>query len=181
MLFRSSCSDLADAPLVVAPPRLLGAWVQRLDLRDAGVAVLGEARDVDNPAQLAAFCDHVLSAKRTLPVIALTNSPRSRYFGVDPRGLAEAIRGLAHVACLSPEMAAEIPMRFGKDFTLVPGAARIYAAGFNPDAIPQDHPLVRDSAARNDDPGAFRRLLCRKICALSVTAATDFDKMPQDA
>ena len=139
--------------------------------------MLGEARDVHDAAQLEAFCKHVLSSERHLPVIALTTSARSRFYGVDPRGLAEAVRGLAHVACLAPEVASEVVMRFGKDFGLVHGAARIYAAGFNPDALPQDHPLIRDTSVRAKDPGAFRRLLCQKVCALSVSPRTDFDAL----
>lgn len=173
MALQTSCSDVPNSPLVVAPPRLLGAWVERLELQDGGVAVLGEARDVNDPAQLAAFCDHLLSAERQLPVIALTTSVRSRFYGVDPRGLAEAVRGLAHVACLAPDVASAVAARFGTDFGVVHGAARIYAAGFNPDAFPQDHPLIRDTSSRAQDPGAFRRLLCQKVCALSVGTRSD--------
>lgn len=175
MALQTSCSDIPNAPLVVAPPKLLGAWVERLELQDGGVAVLGGARDVNDASQLEAFCKHVLSVDRNLPVIALTTSPRSRFYGVDPRGLAEAVRGLAHVACLAPDLAGEVVMRFGKDFGLVHGAARIYAAGFNPDAFPQDHPLIRDTSVRAKDPGAFRRLLCQKVCALSVSPRTELD------
>ncbi len=58
---------------------------------------------------------------------------------------------------------------------MVHGAARIYGAGFAPGADPRDHPLVRDGSPRGEDPGAFRRLLCRKVCAMSVitNAATN--------
>ena len=175
MALQTSCSDVPNAPLLVAPPKLLGAWVERLELQDGGLAVLGEARDITDASQLEAFCKHVLSSERQLPVIALTTSPRSRFYGVDPRGLAEAVRGLAHVACLAPDLASEVVLRFGKDFGLVHGAARIYAAGFNPDAFVQDHPLIRDTSLRATDPGAFRRLLCQKICALSVSPRTEFD------
>ena len=177
MALQTSCSDVPNAPLVVAPPKLLGAWVERLELRDGGLAVLGEARDVHDASHLDAFCKHVLSRERQLPVIALTTSLRSRFYGVDPRGLAEAVRGLAHVACLAPEVASEVVLRFGKDFGLVHGAARIYTAGFNPDAFVQDHPLIRDSSVRATDPGAFRRLLCQKVCAMSVSPRTEFDAL----
>ena len=175
MALKTSCSDVPNAPLVVAPPKLLGAWVERLELQDGDLAVLGEARNVHDASQLDGFCKHVVSKERQLPVIALTTSPRSRFYGVDPRGLAEAVRGLAHVACLVPDLAGEVVRRFGKDFGLVHGAARIYAAGFNPDAFVQDHPLIRDTSVRAKDPGAFRRFLCEKVCALSVSPRTEFD------
>ncbi|MGS0757813.1 hypothetical protein ACVBEH_25990, partial [Roseateles sp. GG27B] len=93
MGLQTSCTDLPFAPLVVAPPRLLGLWVERLQLEDGGLAVLGEPREVSDDDQLDAFCRHVMSERRTLPIIALANSPHSRFYGVDPRGLAEAVRG----------------------------------------------------------------------------------------
>lgn len=178
MGLQTSCTDVPDAPLVVAPPRLLGSWVERLALSDGVVAVLGEPREVSNPAQLSAFCEHVLSGARNLPVIALGNRPNSRFYGVDPRGLAEAVRGLAHVACVDPDLSAGVAQRFGEHFGIVAGAARIYAPGFSATAAPLDHPLLRDQRARGaraDDAGAFRRFLCEKICAMSVVTATDFE------
>ena len=173
MAVQTSCSDVANSPLVIAPPRLLGTWVERLAFQDGGLAVTGDAREVNDPSQLDAFCKHLLSADRRLPVIALTTSPRSRFYGVDPRGLAEAVRGLAHVACLSSDIAGEVLARFGKDFRLVHGAARVYAAGFSANAALPDHPLIRDTSVRATDPGAFRRLLCQKICAMSVDLELD--------
>ncbi|MEO5670879.1 MAG: hypothetical protein ABIR26_09340, partial [Ramlibacter sp.] len=114
MAVQTACSDLAAGPAVIAPPRLLGSWVERLELEDGGVAVLGEPRFVSDIEGLAAFCAHVLSGERTLPVIALTNKPNSRYYGVDPAGLSEAVRGLAHVACFTPELAADAAGRLGR-------------------------------------------------------------------
>ena len=180
MGLETSCTDVPDAPLVIAPPRLLGSWVERLELEDGAVAVLGAPREVNDQVQLAAFCKHVLSGKRRLPVIALANKPNSRFYGVDPRGLAEAVRGLAHVACLTPELAPDVAQQLGHEFGIVPGAARIYAPGFAANSQSRDHPLVRDSRAaglRSEDAGAFRRLLCQKVCALSVFAAQDFETL----
>lgn len=47
--------------------------------------VIGEPRVVADRSELEAFCDHVLLAKRTLPIIALTHKPDTRYYGVDPK------------------------------------------------------------------------------------------------
>lgn len=179
---QTTCSDITLAPPpVVAPPSLLGAWVERLDLEDGGVAVLGEPRMIGDQEQLKAFCDHVFSDKRTLPVIALANKPNSRYYGVDPRGLAEAVRGMAHVACVAPDLVSDVTHRLGKGLGPVQGAARIYQPGFTATAIPKDNPLIRDSTApsaqRDDDPGGFRRLVCRRVCAMSVSSGKSFDAL----
>jgi hypothetical protein len=175
LALQTACSGATSGPLVIAPPRLLGEWVERLELEDGGIAVIGEPRMVTEPDQLAAFCDHVLSSRRTLPVVALTNKPNSRYYGVDPRGVAEAVRGLAHVACLTPELAAAAAERLGARLVPVPGVPRIYAPNFDPAAAPKDHPLMRLSpaalAAKADDPGALRRLICARICNMSVSGA----------
>lgn len=168
---QTGCTAAVDAPLVVAPPRLLGSWVERLDLVDGPVAVIGEPRMVGQPEQLAHFIAHVACAERGLPVIALANRPGTRFFGVDPAGLATAVRGMAHVACLSPESSAELGARLGPHLGVVPGAARIYAAGVPLAASASDHPLVRNHHAGGSsaaNAGAFRRQLCQRICALSV-------------
>ncbi len=172
---QTACTDVPDAPLVVAPPRLLGDWVEGLELEDAGLAVQGAPREVTDRWQLDALCYHLLAQDRALPVIALVNRPQSRYYGVDPDGLAENLRGLAHVACVASHLSDDVADRLGQDFSVVHGAARIYAPGFHANAASSAHPLVKDSSAasggRPDDPAAFRRLLRKKICALSVNEA----------
>lgn len=168
---QTGCTADVDAPLVVAPPRLLGSWVERLDLVDGPVGVIGEPRTVNHPEQLAHFLAHVASPARRLPIIALANRPGTRFFGVDPAGLATAVRGLAHVACLAPEVSAELAAQLGPHLGVVPGAARIYGAGVPIAASSRNHPLVRNHHAGGSSPanaGAFRRQLCQRICALSV-------------
>lgn len=172
---QTACTDVPNAPLVVAPPRLLGDWVEGLELEDAGLAVQGAPREVTDRWQLDALCDHLMAPDRTLPVIALVNRPQSRFYGVDPDGLAENLRGLAHVACVASHLTRDVADRLGDDFAVVHGAARIYAPGFHGNVASGAHPLVKDASAaqsgRPEDPGAFRRLLRKKICALSVSAA----------
>ncbi len=169
---QTACTDVPDAPLVVAPPRLLSDWVESLDLEDAGLAVQGTARQVFDKWHLEAFCAHVLATERKLPVIALVNRPQSHYYGVDPQGLAENLRGMAHVACVAPHLTDAIEQTLGREFRVEHGAARVYAAGFSVTANPRAHPLLRDAGSHgpipSKDPAAFRRLLCKKICALSV-------------
>lgn len=173
---QTSCTDVADAPLVVAPPRLLGSWVERMELEDGPFAVLGEPREVSDESQLQGFLTHVLSPQRNLPIIALANRPETRFYGVDPRGLATAVRGLAHVICLDPHIALEVADRLGPRLGIVPGAARVYSAKVPVEENALNHPLVRNTRAvgnAQDSAGAFRRLLCQKICAMSVRERPD--------
>jgi hypothetical protein len=174
---QTACTDIPESPLVVAPPRLLSDWVEALDLQDGGLAVQGSPREVVDRWQLDALCTHLLCTERKLPVIALVNRPQTHYYGVDPQGLAENLRGLAHVACIASHLEADILSRLGCELGVEQGAARIYTAGFSPNADRRAHPLVRDASPRGEqrkeDPGAFRRLLCRKICALSVEAVAN--------
>ena len=136
---------------------------------------LREPRELRELSQLAAFCTHVLSEQRKLPIIALTHKAMSRHFGVDPGGLALAVRGLAHVACLSPEVAAAVPAALGPGSGLVHGTARIFAPGFHDRSPHERHPLLRDKRAAGaepgEDPGSFRRILVRHVCAMGVNAA----------
>jgi hypothetical protein len=179
---QTACTDIPEAPLVVAPPRLLRDWVEALDLRDAGLSVQGAPHEVIDRWQLGALCDHLVSAQRKLPVVALVNRPQSHYYGVDPHGLSENVSGLAHVVCVAEHLAPEVENRLGSAFGVVQGAARIYTAGFTPEADRQTHPLIRDThprgAERAADPSAFRRLLQRKICAMSAQATPNLAAAP---
>ena len=86
-----------------------------------------------------------------------------------------AVRGLAHVACLSPEVAAAVPAALGPGSGLVHGTARIFAPGFHDRSPHERHPLLRDKRAAGaepgEDPGSFRRILVRHVCAMGVNAA----------
>ena len=172
---QTACTDVPEAPLVVAPPRVLGDWVEALDLRDAGLSVQGAPHEVIDHWQLDSLCRHLVSAERKLPIIALVNRPQSYYYGVDPQGLAENLRGLAHVVCIAQHLEADMGSRFDRELAVEQGAARIYNTGFSLSADRKAHPLVRDNSARGTerraDPGAFRQLLRRKICAMSVETA----------
>ena len=170
---QTSWTGDADGPLVVAPPRLMRLWVENLDIDDAGVAVTGDPHSIEDREHAQAFHGHVLSGARTLPIIALSHGAHSRYYGVDPRALAEALSGLAHVVCLSPAVASLVSERLGKALAPDSGAARIYAPGFDMADSPDDHPLIKAVELRvgqaRKDPGALRRLLVQRVCGLSVT------------
>jgi hypothetical protein len=169
-----ACTDLPESQPVVAPPRLLSDWVDALDLDDAGIAIEGYAREVVNPHQLGALHQHLISSERTLPVIALVNKPNSRFYGVDPQGLARAVRGLAHVACVDAQLAPALAALVGRPLALAYSAARVFAPGLANNTSPAVHPLFRAADAPHPadgtDPGNFIKKLTQKICAMSVQA-----------
>ncbi len=173
----TACTPLDDAPRVLAPPGVLQLWVDRLGLDDGGVGILGEAREVSHDDQLDAFLRHVLSPQRRLPVVALCHQPRSQYYGVDPKALATAVRGIAHVACLTTQTCQDVLARWGAGLAPVAGAARLYPPGFEAGMASAVHdselaPLWCDprlpGTPRAVEPGAYRRLLCQRLCALSL-------------
>lgn len=173
----TACTPLDEAPRVLAPPGVLQLWVDRLGLDDGGMAIVGEAREVADDDQLNAFFQHVLSPQRRLPIVALCHQPRSLYYGVDPQALATAVRGIAHVACLTTKTCADVRSRWGSDLAPVAGAARLYLPDFHSglaSAMSEQElaPLWRDprppGTPRSVEPGAYRRLLCQRVCGLSV-------------
>ncbi|MBA2961046.1 MULTISPECIES: hypothetical protein [Ramlibacter] len=177
---QTSCTDVESAR-IIAPPGVLGSWVERLDVHDAGVPVLAEPRLLESPEQLDPFVEHLLMPERRLPVVVLANKPNTRYYGADPRGIAEAARGLAHVVCLAPEAFATFTQTVDRKLAPVQGAVRIYKPGFTAAADGKDHPLLRPEPSRPgagaldgepdpNGPAVFRRLLCLKLCQISVAA-----------
>ena len=173
----TACTPMDEAPRVLAPPGVLQLWVDRLGLDDGGVAIVGEALEVSSDDQLNAFFRHVLSPQRRLPIVALCHQPRSQYYGVDPKALATAVRGIAHVACFTTQTCLELHARWGTGLAPVAGAARLYPPGFATGMASAAHdtelaPLWCDprlpGTPRAVEPGAYRRLLCQRLCALSL-------------
>lgn len=163
---------------VVAPPKLLASWVQRLPLDDDGIAVSGEARSVEEAQDVETLCRQLLQPGRRLPFVVLANKPGTRYYGIDPRGIAESLQGLAHVACLAPTAVAALTERFGRRLAPAPAAVRVYLPGFDAEDASNAHPVIRPrKPAAEADPAvneatAFRRYVCRRVCELgAVTPA----------
>ena len=174
MDIQTSCTDRPDVPLVVAPPSVLRLLVRNLDLDDGGVPIIGEARAVEDREQAQGFCEHVRSSTRTLPIIALASKPDSNYYGVDPAHLAEALSGLAHVACVGSPVLAEVANLLDPGIAPVAGAAQIYEPPFNALTPKDRHSLVRQSRRAGTgsiDGGHLKRMLIQRACALSARAS----------
>ncbi len=174
MDIQTSCTDRPGVPLVVAPPSVLRLLVRNLDLDDGGVPIIGEARAVDDREQAQGFCEHVRSSTRTLPIIALASKPDSNYYGVDPAHLAEALSGLAHVACVGSPVLAEVAKLLDPGIAPVAGAAQIYEPPFNALTPKDRHSLVRQSRRAGTgsiDGGHLKRMLIQRACAMSAGAS----------
>jgi hypothetical protein len=163
LAIQTGCSQIEPAPATVAPPKLLAAWSEGLDVHDANEPALGEPWWVAGEAEVDHLLTHLRSKERALPVIALANKGPSRYYGVDPQALAKAMQGMAHVACVTQEARLSLAKRLGTRLAPVQGAARIYGAGFGGDAAPRDHPLVRQPSG-----ASFRQMIVRCVCAVSA-------------
>ena len=171
MDIHTSCTDRPAAPLVVAPPSVLRLLVRNLDLDDGGVPIIGEARAVEDREQAEGFCEHVRSTTRTLPIIALTPKHGSNYYGVDPAHLAEALSGLAHVACVGSPVLAEVAKLLDPDMAPVAGAAQIYESPSNALTPKGPHSLIRQSRRAGSgliDGSHLKRMLIQRACALSA-------------
>jgi hypothetical protein len=173
---QTACSRSGPAPVTVAPPKLLAAWVEALDVHDATEPAFGQPWWVTDETQAAEFLDHVLDGQRALPVIALANKGTSRYFGVDPEALAKSMQGMAHVACVTQEARDVLKRRLGPRLAPLQGAARIYGAGLDDDESEDDHPLVRQPglvAVERVDASlaSFRERIIRAVCASSARRA----------
>ena len=177
LALETTCSDPGAAP-VIAPPAVLGAWVDRLALHDADVPVLAVPRFLDDEEQATTFLAQVAAQRRRLPLLLLAAKGESKYYGADPRVLAEAVRGLAHVACLAAPALRTVSAAWGRALAPVPGAVRIYVPGapLQPEAA-RCHPTVHPAREATAPDGArrpagdFRRQLLRRLCQLSVAAA----------
>ena len=171
---QTSCSAIGDPPAVVAPPKLLVDWAQRFELEDGGVPISDVPMPVADSAQLDAFWAHVASPTRALPIVALTCKRNSRYYGLDPRNLAQALQGVAHVRCLTAESAAKMAARLGGLLAPVPGALRIYVPGA--DWASKDA-LIGIPGSSGNEPGEasfLRKRLCRDVCALGAANGPAF-------
>jgi hypothetical protein len=116
---------------------------------------------------------------RTLPIIALASKPSSNYYGVDPAHLAEALSGLAHVACVGSPILGEVGKLLGPEIAPVAGAVQIYEPPSHALTPENRHSLIRQS--RRDgagtgpiDGGHLKRMLIQRACAFSAGGSEGF-------
>lgn len=118
-------------------------------LEEAGVRGLSDnPLVIQDPSDVDALEDLLLSPSRSLPLVVLTEPDMNRLpldvqtFVLDHIHLAKVLRGLAHVACLGFDSAREWTRRRGKRWSVFGGAVRVYNAGYDADVDSiYDHPL----------------------------------------
>lgn len=175
LMIQAACVQTLATPAKVAPPRLLAAWAEGLEIHDAAEPAFGVPWSVDDEAGIERLLGHLLAEHRSLPVITLASKGTSRYFGVDPAALATAMQGMAHVVCVTQEARLGVSRRLGARLAPVQGAARIYAPGLREGDSAEHHPLVRppgaDQVAQDRATPSFRLAIIGSACAASVRAA----------
>jgi hypothetical protein len=169
----TACSDITAAR-VIAAPAVLGAWVEHLQLEDGGIQLRAQPLLIEDEAQVESFRGALLRPERRLPFLLLARKSNSRHYGTDPYVLAQSVRGLAHVACLSPSTiraCGEVLEPHGRP---VQGAVRMILPGYAPDADESMSPLLELRAGRGATSGTeasdFRRRLCQQLCRVSLSA-----------
>lgn len=168
----TACSDPASAR-VIAPPAVLGSWIERLATDDAGIVLRSQPRLVEDEAQVAEFLRHLTLPERRLPFLVLARKASSRHYGTDPQVLNDAVLGLAHVACLAPVAVLACRAAFGPESSPVQGAVRLYLPGFAAGVDAPLLPLPQGNAASVNQsgrtrPSELRRALRHRLCQLSV-------------
>ncbi len=174
-----------DPRLLVAQPGFLCGLIDHLPFDDGGYRVCTAPRQVFNDAAFASFREHLLSPRRTMPVLALGSSPASSEsrgwedFGhVDARAIARKVGGLAHVVCLGPLILDRLESWLGNDLAVQVGQARLFMPGLDdeaPDAA--QHPVFSPArTGRAGEPaGDVGSAAEAAIYAWSVSASRRLD------
>ena len=150
-----------DAPVAVAQPGFLCGIIDHLPFDDGGYRICTEPRQVLNDAAFASFRDHLLSPRRTMPVLALGSSPawgEARDWADsgtgDARSIARGLCGLAHVVCLGPLVLSKLESWLGSELAVKVGQARLFMPGLGDgSAGAADHPLFLPRLGRAGEAG----------------------------
>ncbi|MCE9660800.1 MAG: hypothetical protein K8R60_19905 [Burkholderiales bacterium] len=145
----------ADARLLIAQPGFLCGLIDHLPFDDGGYRVCTAPRQVLNEAAFASFREHLLSPRRTMPVLALGSSPASSESRdwencghIDARAIARKVGGLAHVVSLGPLVLDRLESWLGSDLAVKVGDARLFMPGLDDEAPePAQHPVFSPARA----------------------------------
>ena len=146
-----------DTRIFVAQPGFLCGLIDHLPFDDGGYRVCTAPRQVLNDAAFASLRDHLLSRRRTMPVLVLGSSPawsEARDWAdsgpVDARSITRKLCGLAHVVCLGPLVLHRLENWLGSELAVKVGQARLFMPGLDEKAaVAAHHPAF--SPARSDE------------------------------
>lgn len=167
-------------------PRLAGELIDKIgliDLRD-GATLSTAPEHIESEADVDGLVAKLRSRDRQHPIIL-----QSQYLkeGVaktllDPVGLAEKLRGLAHVVTLGREHFASWALtdRLSKRFSVFGASLRMYRPGFTTEDDPDNHPLWTPTVLhqRNVDLGGLQGELLREAAASSLVVLGSGDAVP---
>ncbi|MEO7117197.1 MAG: hypothetical protein ABIZ18_15230 [Caldimonas sp.] len=118
---------------LVAQPKFVPELIEHLEFNDAGFPVRAQPHLVSTAAAFENFYEHLMSLRRTLPILAL--GPGSTAGAIlndcenpnsDAWALARKVCGLAHVVSLGTPGSATLQRRLGTAMEVCPGEARLF-------------------------------------------------------
>jgi hypothetical protein len=174
-------SDAAATP-VCAQPQFLRSLVEHLPFDDGGFPLSTQPWPVPSFAAFANFRDHLLSPRRTLPILAVASgeAERSGAAAPSPAVLARALCGLAHVVSLSGVGLSCLEGCLGSGMAVHAGEARLFMPGLAAGFDPERHPaFTQPRAAPRLDASHLEAAAQRATHSWSTSAArrADFDAL----
>jgi hypothetical protein len=125
-----------DPKATVAQPAFLNGLIEHLPFEDGGYPVCTVPRQVFDERAFVNLHDHLLSQRRTLPILIVgagSSSSESRDWEephrINARSIAQQLCGLAHVVCVGPLILGLLEARLGSDMAVRSGEARLYLPG----------------------------------------------------
>ncbi|AIB12673.1 hypothetical protein ABAZ39_11865 [Azospirillum argentinense] len=133
-----------NLPIEPHTPGFVQQVAAKCRLMAGSQAILSTASEFIDGDDPEALIDHLLDPGRVLPTFVLTlpdvasaDTPL-----IDPKSLARAVLGLAHVVVAHPATSWQLTERFGRRLSVFGGAARVYLPGFDDGADPYRHRLI---------------------------------------
>lgn len=140
---RTGYAGRAAATPFCAQPKFLCSLIEHLPFEDGGYPIGTEPRRVFSLAAFDNFRDHLLSRRRTLPILAVAidvASEASAPASPSPAVLARALCGVAHVVSLAGVSVSCLEECLGQGMAVRAGDARLFMPGLAPDDEPDKHP-----------------------------------------
>jgi hypothetical protein len=147
---RTGYAGSAAAMLFCGQPKFLSSLIDHLPFEDGGYPVGTQPREVFSRAAFDNFRDHLLSRRRTLPILAVASEVTSEVDAPpapSPAALARALCGVAHVVSLGKVAVSYVEDCLGARMAVHAGEARLFLPGLAADDDPDMHPTFGDLRA----------------------------------
>jgi hypothetical protein len=144
---RTGYAGPSAATPVCAQPKFLCSLIEHLPFEDGGYPLGTQPRRVFSLAAFDNFRDHLLSRRRTLPILAVASDVRTEAdapASPSPAVLARALCGVAHVVSLAGAGVSCLEDCLGSRMAVHAGEARLFMPGLAAGADPEKHPAFAD-------------------------------------